>query len=108
MKTSEKIMPLTITIKQLSYEINLSVKTIRTTLVKNPTALPPRLIIEGQKKLLWLWLDVEDFYQRQHRAHGSNPRFSTKASVQINSELAPKRGRPTKSMQIKKRQSENI
>jgi hypothetical protein len=51
-------LSITVDIKQLSQEIHLAVKTIRSTLVNNPTALPPRLIICGQKKLLWLRDDV--------------------------------------------------
>lgn len=70
-------MTLTLDINQLSQEINLAIKTIRTTLVRNPTALPPRLVIPGQKRLLWLRSDVEKFYESQVRAHGSNQNFTT-------------------------------
>lgn len=95
-------MTLTLTIKQLSLEINLAIKTIRTTLVRNPKALPPRLVIAGQKKLLWLRSDVENFYQQQARAHGSNPDFSTKQKQPElqHQECEVKRGRPTKAEQI--------
>ena len=97
-------MTLTLNIKQLSLEINLAIKTIRTTLVRNPTAIPPRLLIPGQKKLLWLRTDVENFYSGQLRAHGSNPDFSTKPKQpeQTLQGLESKRGRPTKAEQLAK------
>jgi hypothetical protein len=102
-------MTLTLTIKQLSLEINLAIKTIRTTLVRNPKALPPRLVIAGQKKLLWLRSDVVDFYQCQTRTHGSNPDFSTKQKppVQLQPKQEPKRGRPTKVDQLAKQLAKN-
>ena len=99
-------MTLTLTIKQLSIEINLAIKTIRSTMVRNPFALPPRLVIPGQKKLLWLRSDVEEFYMRQKRDHGSNPAFSTAIPIQQQEQsfpiTGPKRGRPTKAQQLAK------
>ena len=97
-------MTLTLTINQLSNEINLAVKTIRSRLVRNPESLPPRLEIDGQKKLLWLWTDVQDFYLRQKRVHGTNPAFSNKKIQNEHADqmLPPKRGRPTKASQIKR------
>lgn len=93
-------MTLTLNINQLSVEINLAVKTIRTTLVRNAAALPPRLLIPGQKKLLWLRSDVEKFYESQVRAHGSNPDFTTQKQQLIQNAVDKvnkiKRGRPTK------------
>lgn len=62
-------------INQLSVEIHLSVKTIRTVLTRKPGSLPPRLIIPGQKKLLWLREDVVSFYRAQTRVQGVNPAF---------------------------------
>lgn len=99
-------MAMTLSIKQLSQEINLAIKTIRTTLVRNPAALPPRLVIPGQKKLLWLRSDVEDFYQRQVRAHGSNPDYSTKKTRQEPKPTERKRGRPSKAEQVSRRKLE--
>jgi len=95
-------------IQQLSNEIHLAVKTIRTTLVKNPGALPPRLIIEGQKRLLWLRSDVIDFYNRQKRSHGSNPDFSTKPfkpslAIEPTLNARRKRGAPTNSEKLAKK-----
>lgn len=99
-------MTLILNINQLSKEVNLAVKTIRTTLVRNPQALPPRLLIEGQKKLLWLRSDVEKFYESQVRAHGSNPNFTTlKAklpTVLVQGIRKRKPGRPTKAEQIER------
>jgi hypothetical protein len=102
-------MTITLNITQLSHEINLAIKTIRTTLVRNPTALPPRLLIAGQKKLLWLRTDVENFYGGQLRVFGSNPDFSTKAkqSVQTPQKPEPRRGRPTKVEQLAKQSAKN-
>ena len=95
---------LTLSIKQLSSEINLAIKTIRTTLVRNPHALPPRLLIQGQKRLLWLRSDVEKFYESQVRAHGSNPDFTTQKQQLLQNTVDKvdtiKRGRPTKSEQM--------
>jgi hypothetical protein len=99
-------LSITIDIKQLSEEIHLAVKTIRSTLVNNPTALPPRLIICGQKKLLWLREDVIKYYSTQKKSHGSNPEFaSQRAGIFAKNEIekmSRKRGRPTKAAQIEK------
>lgn len=100
------IVTITLNIQQLSIETNLSIKTIRTTLVRNPGALPPRLLISGQKKLLWLREDVENFYKSQVRKHGSNPCFSVQAKSNLDTDylIRPekrKRGRPRKVNKIK-------
>lgn len=102
-------MTITIDIRQLSIEINLSEKTIRSTLTKNPRALPPRLLIPGQKRLLWLRSDVEKFYEAQVRAHGSNPSFAVTPKAKlipdpIKIDTRKKRGRPTKAEHIAARQ----
>lgn len=90
----------TMDIKELSIQSNLSVKTIRTKLVREPYSLPPRILIRGQKKLIWLSSDVEEFYQRQVRGYGSNPAFSnthaTKQPEQAPETSPKKRGRPRK------------
>lgn len=96
---------ITLNIKQLSEEINYAVKTIRSTLVNNPKALPPRLIIEGQKGLRWLRSDVADFYAGQKRSHGSNPQFSVQQQEQSKVEIADikkKRGAPRMAERIAK------
>ena len=97
-------MTLTLNINQLSLEINLAIKTIRTTLVRNPSALPPRLMIPGQKRLLWLRSDVEKFYESQVRAPGSNQNFTTKKTKLIQEMFCTdekiKPGRPSKALQI--------
>lgn len=102
---------ITLDIKQLSEEIHLAVKTIRSTLVNNPKALPPRLIIPGQKRLLWLRCDVADFYVRQQRSHGSNPNFSAVFKLSVESTNTSsvakkkKRGAPTMSERLAKRRT---
>ena len=97
---------LTLDIISLSREIHLAVKTIRSTLVNNPKALPPRLVIPGQKKLLWLREDVEIFYRGQVKGHGSNPDYSTKQPVQTTEvSIIKKKGRPTKSEQVARQQA---
>jgi len=102
-------MALTMDIKQLSKEINLAVKTIRTNLVRNPTSLPPRLIIQGQKKLIWLTVDVEAFYLCQLRDYGSKSIAKASTSIatdnkdsQIKTIEYKRRGRPTKRDQLEK------
>lgn len=105
--TEDLKMTITITINQLSVLINMAVKTIRSTLVRNPKALPPRLLIPGQRKLLWLRSDVEKFYENQNRAQGSNPNFANLAcsksdqTLEVNQEVKRRRGRPRKVNQIK-------
>lgn len=82
-------------INQLAEEIHLSVKTIRTLLTRKPWSLPPRLIIPGQKKLLWLREDFNNFYRAQKRVQGVNPAFQP-AKKELIPAIAPKRrGRPT-------------
>lgn len=95
-------MTITLDIKNLSEEIHLAVKTIRSTLVNNPQALPPRLVIPGQKRLLWLRTDVVEFYQRQAKGHGSNPAFSTAQPEKLPEPIEKKRGRPTKAQELAK------
>lgn len=104
-------MTITLDIRQLSIEINLSEKTIRSTLTKNPRALPPRLLIPGQKRLLWLRSDVEKFYEDQVRAHGSNPAFSAVLKTKLiptpnTIDARRKPGRPTKAEYVAARQKE--
>lgn len=95
-------MTITLCIDDLSREIHLAVKTIRSTLVNNPKALPPRLVIPGQKRLLWLREDVENFYRGQIKGHGSNPDYSTKQPEPAveDKPTIKKRGRPTKAEQM--------
>jgi len=85
-------------INQLSVEIYLSVKTIRSVLTNNPKSLPPRLIIPGQKKLLWLREDVVSFYRAQTRVQGVNPAF--KPVIKNPVPFQKRRGRPTKAEQV--------
>lgn len=81
-------------IKQLSVEIHLSIKTIRTILTRKPMSLPPRLIIDGQKKLLWLREDVVSFYRAQIRVQGANPAFK-RAPQKPLIIVSKRRGAPT-------------
>lgn len=102
-------LSITLNIKQLSEEIHLAVKTIRSTLVNNPKALPPRLIIPGQKSLRWLRSDVIQHYSSQKRSHGSNPEFSAPHQNENKVQVAilgarKNRGRPTKAEQVARRQ----
>ncbi len=101
-------MTIIMDIENLSREIHLSVKTIRSTLVNNSKALPPRLVIPGQKRLLWLREDVESFYRAQEKGHGSNPDYSPKHSKQqlTADSKDKKRGRPTKAIQMARLQAE--
>jgi predicted DNA-binding transcriptional regulator AlpA len=49
----------TITIKQLAVILNRSPATIATEASKTPEKLPPRLILPGSRRVLWLKEDVE-------------------------------------------------
>lgn len=95
---------LTLDINQLSSEIHLAVKTIRTTLVRNPTALPPRLLIPGSKRLIWLRTDIVEWYGKQTRSQGSNPEFAAapRTASLPETQIPKKRkpGRPTKFEQL--------
>lgn len=92
---------ITLDIYQLSAEIHLAEKTIRSTLVRNPQALPPRLLIPGQKRLLWLRTDVQKWYEKQDKIHGSNPRFSSLPKpTDVRNVGIKKPGRPKKTMKI--------
>lgn len=87
-------------INQLSTEIHLSVKTIRTILTRKPESLPARLIIPGQKKLLWLREDVVSFYRAQTRVQGVNPAF--KPLIKIPDNIKNRRGAPTNVEKLQK------
>lgn len=82
-------------INELSTEIHLSVKTIRTILSRKPESLPPRLIIPGQKKLLWLREDVLSFYRGQIRTQGVNPAFQPVRKETPPTIRTKRRGAPT-------------
>lgn len=86
-------------INQLSTEIHLSVKTIRTILTRKPESLPPRLIIPGQKKLLWLREDMVSFYRAQTRVQGVNPAFKPAKKEEAK---VSRRGAPTMAERLAK------
>lgn len=95
--SSESMM---LDINQLSVEIYLSVKTIRTILTRKPESLPARLIIPGQKKLLWLREDVVSFYRAQTRVQGVNPAF--KPAIKELATINKRRGAPTMAERLAK------
>lgn len=60
----------TITIKELAAILNRSPATISTEISKAPHKLPPRLVLPGSRKVLWLKSDVEDWI-REHRTRST-------------------------------------
>lgn len=92
---------LMLNINQLAEEIHLSAKTIRTALSRKPGSLPPRLIIPGQKKLLWLREDVVSFYRAQIRSQGVNPAFQP-AKKEPLIPIRKRRGAPTMAERVVK------
>ena len=100
---------LTLTIEHLSIQINVATKTIRSTLVRNPQAPHPWMVIPRQKRVLWFRNDVEKFYESQALPHGSSPDFSAIVSTKLQPMAAPitegmnnkvRRGRPVKNAQL--------
>ena len=62
--------------------IHRAVATIKSDLRRRPESLPPRLLIPGSTKMLWLETDVLDWLQSCR-------------TVKLNPEIKPKRGRPS-------------
>lgn len=93
----------TLDVNELAGIFHLSPSTVRSTLVKSPASLPPRLILKGQKKLLWLRSDVEAWLLAAVRQHGTNPEFKVNTAGMSAHSSGKKRGRPTKAEQLLRR-----
>ena len=56
----------TLGINELAAILHRSAKTIAAEVSKSPHKLPPRLMLPGSRKVLWLWSDVERWIN-EHR-----------------------------------------
>lgn len=90
-------MPITplLTVEDLASYLQKSVKSIRSDVSRNPKSLPPICRLPNTKRLLWRLEDVELWLQK-HVAEVNAPAAS-ELSVP-----SPKRGRPSKSAQVRK------
>lgn len=68
-------LPYMLGVDDLGALLHLTPATVKKFLVEKPKALPPRLIIEGQRKVLWLGTDVAEWLNSRERCQGTNPAF---------------------------------
>lgn len=86
-----------LTVEQLSQYIHKSVTSIRSDATRNPRSLPPICRLPGTKRLLWRLEDVERWLATYVSPQYDSPRVESQA---VDSKEQPRRGRPTKSMQV--------
>lgn len=86
-----------LTVEQLSQYIHKSVTSIRSDATRNPQSLPPICRLPGTKRLLWRLEDVERWLATYVNPQYDSPRVESQA---VDSKEQPRRGRPTKSMQV--------
>lgn len=89
-----------LTIELLAIQINKSVASIRSDASRNPKALPPICRLPGTRRLLWRKEDVM-IWQDQHVA----ARTTNAGAITSATNVAVKRGRPTKRQQLEANQS---
>ena len=65
----------TIDVVKLSEIIYRAVPTIKSDLIRKPESLPPRILIPGSKKLVWLEADVLSWLEKHREVPKSQPRF---------------------------------
>jgi len=87
-----------LTVEQLSVFLQKTVASIRSDVSRNPMSLPPICRLPGTKRLLWRIEDVE----RWLAYHVSDPDGFEAQSVEL---VEVKRGRPSKTDQIKKQKA---
>jgi hypothetical protein len=87
-----------LTVEQLSVFLQKTVASIRSDVSRNPMSLPPICRLPGTKRLLWRVEDVE----RWLAYHVSDPDGFEAQSVAL---VEVKRGRPSKTDQIKKQKA---
>lgn len=80
-----------LTIEQLSKYLHKSVSSIRSDASRNPQSLPPICRLPGNKRLLWRYEDVADWFAKH---------VETDPVIHPKTPTAPRRGRPTKAEQI--------
>lgn len=90
-----------LTVDQLSVFLQKSVASIRSDATRNPMSLPPICRLPGTKRLLWRVEDVERWLEN----HVSSLIGSGSASADS---VEAKRGRPSKSEQIKKQKTRSL
>ena len=64
MKVKEPIELKTMTIDELAPLLKRDVETLRRDLSRRPESLPPRLLIPGTRRLVWLEQDVKEWLRR--------------------------------------------
>lgn len=64
----------TLNVKQISALLHKSVDTIYNDVSRRANSLPPRLIIPGSSKLLWLESDVLDWLEKCREKRKGRPR----------------------------------
>ncbi len=64
MKTKDPIELKTMTIDELAPLLKRDVETLRRDLSRRPESLPPRLLIPGTRRLVWLEQDVKEWLRR--------------------------------------------
>jgi hypothetical protein len=64
MKIKDPIELKTITIDELAPLLKRDVETLRRDLSRRPESLPPRLLIPGTRRLVWLEQDVKEWLRR--------------------------------------------
>lgn len=65
----------TIDVLKLSEIIYRAVPTIKSDLIRKPESLPPRILIPGSKKLVWLEADVLLWLEKHRELPKPQPRF---------------------------------
>lgn len=84
-----------LSVEQLSACLHKSVASIRSDATRNPKSLPPMCRLPGTKRLLWRAEDVEQWLATfvAKSSSGQTP-------AQQDAHTSPRRGRPTKAMQV--------
>lgn len=88
-------MSILLTVEQLSAYLHKSVASIRSDATRNPRSLPPLCRLPGTKRLLWRTEDVERWLAACVTTSSSN-----QAPAPQETTTSPRRGRPTKAMQV--------
>jgi predicted DNA-binding transcriptional regulator AlpA len=71
----------TLDIKQIAEILHKAVSTIYEDVHRRPNSLPPRLVIPGSSKLLWLESDVVDWIDKCRQKKVGRPRGNSDASA---------------------------